>query len=188
MEELEDIELVRFLSSFSCTQDEDIESFLYNRAVEFERLAKSRTYLICDQDQFVDADTDIRSLIIYGYISVALKVLSVPDEMSNRARKEIDGFSAKIRGEQIKDFPCYLIGQLARASNVPKESVAGKEIIDLACDIIADAVQTVGGRYLMIECHDNAKLVQFYERNYFKEIAKIKDGNRAMVQMIRKIG
>ena len=40
-------ELDKLLSSFSCEMDKDIEIFLHKRAVEFEKLSKARTYLIC---------------------------------------------------------------------------------------------------------------------------------------------
>lgn len=177
--------LERFLCSFSCTDDEDIESFLHNRAVEFEKLSKSRTYLICDEEQ-MERDS-LEQVTIYGYISVALKILAIPDELSNRVRKELDGFSAKIHGEPIHDIPCYLIGQLSRNSNVPKELLSGTELIGYACDVIAGAVNSVGGRYMMIECRDREKLIRFYQQNLFREIARIPDGNVPMVQMIRKI-
>lgn len=36
-------ELLELLSSFSCEKDEDIEYFLHNRAIEFEKLSKART-------------------------------------------------------------------------------------------------------------------------------------------------
>ena len=108
--------------------------------------------------------------------------------MSNRMRKELDGFSAKIHGEQINDFPCYLIGQLSKNSNVSSEELSGKQLIDFAADIIAMAVEAVGGRYMMIECRNEEKLIQFYKDNYFNEVARIPDGNQPMVQMIRKIG
>ena len=179
--------LDQILSSFSCDEDEDIEYFLHKRAVEFELLSKSRTYLICDEKQFYEQNFCLDQLKIYGYISLALKVLSVPEETSNRARKELDGFSAKMNGEQISDFSCYLIGQLSRASNVPSGSIDGARLIQFACDIIAASVQAVGGRYIMIECQENEKLITFYAQNNFKEIARIPDGDRKMVQMIRKI-
>ena len=52
MQELKEDERVnRLLSSFSCAKDPDIEHFLRSRAVEFERLSKSRTYLIFDEDE-----------------------------------------------------------------------------------------------------------------------------------------
>ena len=178
-------ELLELLSSFSCEKDGDIEYFLHNRAIEFEKLSKARTYLVFDQTELENRK---QNLTIYGYISIALKVLSVPQNMSNRMRKELDGFSAKIHGEQICDFPCYLIGQLSKNSNVKSQGISGKQLIDFASDIIAASVEAVGGRYMMIECRNEEKLIQFYEDNYFTEIARIPDENQPMVQMIRKIG
>jgi hypothetical protein len=186
IEELEeDKELKPLLSSFSCCEDEDIEHFLHNRAIEFEKLSKSRTYLVCDQDEL--QTMKIHELTIYGYIALAQKILTVPSEVSNRVRKELDGYSAKIHGEQISDFACYLIGQLSRNSNVSRDLLSGKQLLNFAEDIIATAVEAVGGRYMMIECKDEVKLIRFYENNQFTEIARIPDQEQPMVQMIRKI-
>lgn len=121
----EDKRLEKLLSSFSCEKDSDIEHFLHNRATEFERLSKSRTYLIFDENELTAQDA--AGLTVYGYISLALKVLTVADGVSNRTRKELDGFNAKIKGRPIRDFPCYLIGQLARNSAVPADSLPGKK-------------------------------------------------------------
>lgn len=181
----EDKELKPLLSSFSCEQDADIEQFLHNRAVDFEKLSKSRTYLILDEDELLKKK--ITEQTVYGYISLAIKILSVPTSVSNRMRKELDGFSAKIHGEQISDFPCYLIGQLSRNSNVPKETISGKELLGFAQDVIATSVKAVGGRYMMIECRDKKELIQFYSENHFDEIARIPDEEQPMVQMICKI-
>lgn len=60
-------------------------------------------------------------------------------------------------------------------------------MIDFACDIIAASVEAVGGRFIMIECRDDEKLIYFYEKNLFKEIARVPDNGQSMVQMIRKI-
>jgi hypothetical protein len=57
----------------------------------------------------------------------------------------------------------------------------------LAFDIIASATEAVGGRYMMIECRNEAKLLKFYGDNSFSEIDHIPDDDVPMVQMIRKI-
>jgi len=124
---------------------------------------------------------------ILGYIALALKVLTVPESVSNRMRKEIDGLSAKIHGEQITAFPVYLIGQLGRNTNVSKDSVSGKDLIGYAFDVIQPAIDSVGGRYILIECHDEEKLIQFYSDNQFTAFAKIPDQDHPMVQMIRRV-
>lgn len=172
------------LSSFSCEQDPDIEQFLHFRAIEFENLSKARTYLICDIDELINK---VKPLTIYGYISIALKVLSVQGNLSNRKRRELDGFSAKSKGEPINDFPCYLIGQLAKNSNIEDNPISGADLIDFSYGVISEAVSAVGGRYMMIECRDNDKLIKFYHSNMFEEISREDDGELSMVQMIRKI-
>ena len=88
-------------------------------------------YLWQEELEFLTQQEDgVRNtdLTIYRYFALALKVLSVPQEYSNNKRKMIDGFGTKIRGEIISDFPCYLIGQLSRNSNVPEDSISGKEL------------------------------------------------------------
>ena len=187
MSELEDDKLKSLLSSFSCIYDEDIQNFLHNRAVEFERLSKSRTYLIVSEEQFENPEIAFDEFTIYGYISLAVKVFTVPETTSNRQRQQLDGFSAKEHGKQISNFPCYLIGQLARNSNVPKDSISGAELLNFAYDIIAISVDAVGGRNILVECHNNQKLIQFYLDNEFYKISQMPDENQNMVQMIRRI-
>ena len=177
----------QLLSSFSCRQDYDIESFLHEKAVKFEELNKSKTYLVCDEEQLSHGSPNSGPMIIYGYITLSLKILTVPPETSGNKRKNLDGFSSRIHGKPISDFPCYLIGQLAKNSNIKVNELTGDELLRFAYKIIASAVDAVGGRYMMIECHDNPKLIKFYEQNGFDEIAREPDGQLEMVQMIRKI-
>ena len=178
--------LENVLSTFLCREDADIQWFLHTKAVEFERLAKSRTYLIVDQDQLQERGMSLNRLTIYGYISLAIKVLTVPEKTSNRTRQKIDGLSAKARGKLLSHFSCYLIGQLARNSCVPKASISGMELLNFAYDIVASAVEAVGGRYILIECHDDEKLVQFYLDNGFEVLSRIPDEDKKMVQMLRR--
>ena len=70
---------------------------------------------------------------------------------------------------------------------MPKNSISGAELLDFAYDIIDTAVEAVGGRYILIECNDNNKLIKFYQENNFSEINRINYEDKAMVQMIRMI-
>ena len=64
------------LNKFSCSQDLDIENFLKEKAIKFERLLKARTYLILNEEELIDSN-DISNVNIYGYFSIALKVLTI---------------------------------------------------------------------------------------------------------------
>ena len=175
--------LNHILSSFSCAYDEDIQNFLHNRAIDFENLLKSRTYLVVDEEQFENPAFSLDKLTIYGYISLAVKVFTVPETTSNRQRQQIDGFSAKEHGKQISNFPCYLIGQIARNSNVPKDTISRAELLKIANTIIGEAVKLVGGRNILVECRKNEKMIQFYINNGFSQVP---DENHTMIQLIRR--
>ena len=171
MNGLEDNVLLKLLSSFSCTPDKDIEFFLHHRATEFETLSKARTYVVFNADDFESGN---KYPVVYGYISLGL-------------RRKLDGFNAKIDGQQISDFPCYLIGQLSKNCGLEDNPLSGNILLKIAFDIIASAAEAVGGRYMMIECRNEAKLLKFYGDNSFSEIDHIPDDDVPMVQMIRKI-
>lgn len=84
-------------------------------------------------------------------------------------------------------FPAILLGQLSRNSNVPKSSLSGEKLLSFAYDIIQSAVDVVGGRYMMIECSNHTKLIQFYKNNHFQELNPSIYSQQPMVQMIRKL-
>ena len=85
--EIEDEKLNKLLTSFKCDLDPDIEFFLKDRAVTFERLSKARTYLIIDEDEL--ETKSIEEINILGYVALALKVLTVPESVSNRMRSQV---------------------------------------------------------------------------------------------------
>lgn len=175
-------EVLEILSTFQCSYDADIENFLHNRAIDFEKIAKARTYLLCDAALFQEG-----TINILAYFALSLKVLILPEEMSIRARKEYDGFSGKIHGQPVREIPCYLIGQLARDSRIDSSVLSGSEIIDTAMSVIGPSFKGVGGRWVIIECHNTQPLIDFYEKNAFRFIMERPSEDIDMVQMIRKL-
>ena len=173
--------VTNILSSFSCTQDKDIEFFLHHRAVEFEKISKSRTYLLCDIKQ------NALTISIFAYFTLSIKTLQLPQDMSINRRKKLDGLSGKIHNEPINDIPCFLIGQLGKNSNFDKSVISGYEILRQALAVINYASLSIGGRWILIECRDNPKLIDFYTSNGFQLFMRQPDNNKPMVQMLRKI-
>lgn len=108
------------ISFFVCLKDSDIENFLMGKAILFEKLGKSRTFFIFDED-----DDEFK---ILAYFTLALQVLIVPEVLSCRKIKNFDGFNAKIKGEKITEFPTILIGQLGK-NDLYKGSITGFDAI-----------------------------------------------------------
>ena len=171
------------MSSFFCEKDPDLTSFLLERAVQYEKIHKSRTYLVVDEESVA-----ANELIILGYFSLALQSLNLSEDVSVRKRSLMDGVSGKRKGEKIISFPCFLIGQLARCSHTNKDDMPGTYFLHQALQYIALAQDAVSGRIVLVECKPEQKLIQFYVDHDFEEFARISDKDgKQMVQLIRML-
>lgn len=141
---------------------------------------KSRTYIVCDEETLNNNRFEL-----LGYFALSLKVLIVPDSMSIRARKELDGYRGKIHGKPVREVPCFLIGQLSKNFNIEDNKITGERLLSSAMAVIKSVQEQIGGRYVMIECHDIDQLINFYKQNGFFEFDK--DNESDMVQMIMLI-
>lgn len=75
------------------------------KAVKFEKLGKSRTFFIYDEEADV--------FKILAYFTLSIQVLKIPKEMiSGNKAKKLDGLSSNMRGDRITEFPVILVGQL----------------------------------------------------------------------------
>lgn len=69
---------------FSC-KDKDVEFFLKNKALEFERCDKSRTYLVHDYEAYSGGNVSV-----LAYFTLSLKSLEFRGTLSKNKIKEID--------------------------------------------------------------------------------------------------
>ncbi|MDR1328932.1 MAG: hypothetical protein LBK23_04960 [Oscillospiraceae bacterium] len=155
------------IEHFVC-KDKDVEYFLKNKAFEFEKRGKSRTYLVID---------DTRNLV--AYFTLSLKSLEFRDGLSRSKIKDIDGFSKEVKGVAIA-----LIGQFGKDEATAKE-VSGKDLLDLCMDKIYQVHTLIGGRYVLIECRDIEKVTEFYLGNDFELLQTDKSDN--YLQMVRRL-
>lgn len=156
-------EAQELISIFLCSKDRDIESFLKEKAIEFEKLGKSRTFFVFDEEA--------KKFQILGYFTLALQVLKIPEKFSNRKIKEFDGFSAKAHGERILELPVILIGQFAKneACAIP---IDGTDLMQYCLNMVLDGQMHLGGRIILLECKEVPYLIDFYGRFGFSKLEK----------------
>ncbi|HNU36118.1 MAG TPA: hypothetical protein PKJ15_05920 [Methanomassiliicoccales archaeon] len=63
-------------------------------------------------------------------------------------------------------LPCYLLGQVDKNDRYA-DMIKGKEIVDLALNIVLDAHELVGGRFISADCKDSDGLLRFYRDSGF---------------------
>lgn len=139
-----------------CEKNSDVESFLKDKAVLFEKKHKSRTYLVVDELKL-----NAGVFEILAYFSLAVQVLKIPDNLSKEKIKKLDGLY-----KNTSEIPVYLIGQLAK-NDAHKDQIDGSEVINLALSIIMKSFKYVGGRIILVECDDNPKLIDYYTQSGF---------------------
>ncbi|RUM46497.1 MAG: hypothetical protein DSY47_07990 [Hydrogenothermus sp.] len=154
----------RLLNTFYCEKDIDIENFLKNKAIEFEKRKISRTYLWID----------LENKEVAGYFSIGLDVVSIKGINSNNLKKKLNkGYKPK------NDFLfTYLIGQLARSDRYFKKDLSGNEIIKTALAKIKEAQTAVGGHLVCLDISypdRKPNLVKFYTKFGFRELIKINE-------------
>lgn len=156
------------IEGFSC-KDKDVEYFLKEKAFDFEKRDKSRTYLVFDE----------ATAELVGYFSLSLKSLEFRDTLSRSKIKEIDGFSKDVKGIAIA-----LIGQFGKDEKQEK-NVSGNALLRICLDKLYQVQTLIGGRYILIECRDIDKVVDFYQNNGFTYLQLDKSDN--YIQMARRI-
>lgn len=155
------------LSDYVCPQNKDIQDFLSNKAIEFEKQGISTTYLI-----FASHKGKVR---LFGYFAIAIKGISVPDkrQMSGNLKRRLNKFA--IRNNESKEYvvPAILIAQLGKnfRDELNKE-ILGEELLEIACNKAKQIQRLSSGKVIYLECEDNVKLTDFYEKNGFRSFGK----------------
>ena len=155
------------LSSFSVSRNQDVEHFIYDLAIPYEKSNNARSFLFLN---------DLRKPI--GFVSLAFTTLCIPNTISGEMKKRLKGFG-RLTSESI---PCYLIGQLARFDNTNKKILSGNVMFSAISDAIRIAHQVFGGRVVSVDCID--ELVPYYMQRGFIPLNKIEDLNQ-MVYLIK---
>jgi len=167
-------------SNFKCVKDNDIESFINDKSVLFDRKGKSKTHLLLNQDKLEKGIIEI-----VAYFSLAIHQLRIPEGASASQIRRLDGLYAKKGKNPITEIPSYLIGQLAK-NDTYSSDISGSLLLEYALSIISKAEENVGGRVVYVECRDIAKVITFYENNGFKVLRR--DPDDGLIQMYCVIG
>ena len=73
-----------------------------------------------------------------AYFTLALQVLRIPqDLLSSRETLKLDGFSSKMKGQKITQFPVILIGQIGK-NDLYRRDITGYEMMQYCMSTLLD--------------------------------------------------
>ncbi|PHM68231.1 MULTISPECIES: acetyltransferase [unclassified Xenorhabdus] len=161
---------MEYLHSFSCPSNQDVESFLHSRAIRFEKVDATRTYLVLDMTG-----------MILAYFSLTFKELPIHDFILSKSKiKKLDGISNRATSLKV-----YLIGQIAKNFSLQGNPIKLKDILIPIEVIIEKAQYLIGGRTIILECKNENKIVKLYQSHGFKIIPHKREGEKnTLITMI----
>ena len=115
---------------------------------------------------------------------MALQILKIPEELSNREIKKLDGFSAKIKGIVLTELPAILIGQIGK-NELIENNISGYKLMNFCINTIFEGQHKLGGRIIMLECKNVDYLKEFYSKFGFSEINSEKPSDDQLLQFIK---
>lgn len=162
----------------------DVEYFLHNKAIEFEKHDISRTYLVFSTYQ--------GRPVLVGYYSLSNKPLVISKrnfcKFSTALKKKLLGLGHKTESDNY-EVKGYLLGQLGKnytAEALATRSVRGADLLELATQTMLKIHKLAGGRIFYLECDDVENLKRFYSSQGFREIENFKSDNGYCI-FIRRI-
>lgn len=161
IDELGEDDVKSILLNFSCPLNLDVERFIYESAIEFSKQSLARTYIV------TTSYNGKQELI--GYFTLSYKLLHAsPRNLGSNWKRRISRFGNYDTNLKKYSIPAPLIGQLSKNyTNGLNEMISGDELLKMAFEKIAIVQRVIGGRIVFLECQDNLKLIEFYERNGF---------------------
>lgn len=146
---------------FSCRREEDLENFLMNKAVTYEKSDIGKTFLCVDEERLVDGE-----FVVMAYFSIAQRAVDISELSSKKRKKMLGSFPGR---DNIKSVPAFLIGQLGRCDDYSNDDLRGEQILNECYHAISLAARVVGGKLLVLECREHM-FEKFYEKQGFKKL------------------
>lgn len=157
------------LKKFSCQKEQDLENFLYDKAIRYEKENIGKTFLILDKNKLNENIIEILGFYTIGHTSIDIS------EMSAGKRRKVLG---NIPGrDNLTTVPAFLIGQLGRNDSCTKKELDGETLLREVYTTINKVVDLIGGNLIILECREHM-FSKFYEKQGFKKLSNDLDENK----------
>ena len=170
--------LVEALKSFKCCKDLDVERFLREDAIDFEKRGLATTYLLLNKSAL-----NAGELKIDGYFSLTHKAVAFNEDVSKSKRGKVSGK----KNSEMASF--ILIGQLAKymeeieEGKIESSEITGEELLNDAFQIISNCSDYIINRNIIVECKPIEKVRTLYKTYGFSDLQFDDEDNLHMMYL-----
>ena len=144
----------KVLETFSCPQNEEIQNFIRNSAVNFAKRKITMTHLLFSEENE-----------LLGFFSLTHKPLIVKDEnFSSKLRRIFFTSSSYNYITQSFESSGFLLAQFSKNfTDGLNKLISGNEMMNEVLNVLKPVQHEIGGRIVFLECDKNKeKLSDFY--------------------------
>lgn len=149
------------LKKFSCHRETDLEDFLVQKSITYDKTNYGKTYLCIDEDAL-----DNEEFKILAYFTIAQKAIDISSLSKKKKRKLLGAYPGR---DGLNTIPAFLIGQLGRCDSCTSEDLPGEQILNECYHAISIAARIIGGNLLVLECREHM-FEKFYEGQKFNKL------------------
>ena len=146
---------------FSCQREVDLENFLVQKAITYQKTEFGKTYLILDKEKL-----DNGEFVIMAYFSIATRGVDISELTPKKRRKVLGEYPGR---DSLKTVSAFLIGQLGRSDDYTNDDLCGEQILKECYHVISMVAKIIGGKLLVLECREHM-YSKFYEKQGFKKL------------------
>ncbi|KKC23143.1 hypothetical protein [Streptococcus dysgalactiae] len=170
--------LLPSFNAFKCEREKDLEVFLQQRAVTYDKSNLGKTSLIIDKEDYeCNNRFSIMAFFTIGQTSLDIENLSI-----NKRKKLLGQVPGR---DRLKSYPAYLIGQLGRSDYFTSKDIDGDTILNECYSEIRKVQRIIGGRLLLLECRKHM-FNKFYEKKGYVKLSEELD-EHGLYTLYRKI-
>ena len=184
LNEYEEIDINEMLKNFRSIKNSgtknDIEIFLHEKAIKFEKSSISSTYVVFSVDNE-----------ILGYFTIANRSLVIPKEnfgiLSKTQQKKLGNSAAILKNGDLMTSS-FLLGQLGKNYSDDIENlITGRELLTFAYDLFLKIKELINVKYIWLECQNEPKLISFYQNFGFKMLESLtsEEGLKVMIMELK---
>ena len=142
------------LSAFSCPQNEEIEEYAREKAIDFAKRKLSISYIVFD-----NADSQI-----VGYFTLTHKAIDINgSDLSNTSRRKLEKHSRFEEETDTYSTSAFLLAQFGKNYNVDGgKRISGMELMECAMDVLYDIQHRIGGGVVYLDAEERPELEDFY--------------------------
>lgn len=144
-------EVKQILSDFSCSKNDEIETFIKRSAMEFAKRKMSITYLVFDEEMNLSA--------IFALTHKAIEISN--EGLSATARRKIQRYAQLDDNHNSYMVSAFLIAQFGKSDG--QTELKGNQLMELTFEVLEKIQRQVGGGVVYLECEDKEPLLRFYQ-------------------------